>query len=79
MRRLRVNKPSRGESNLSRCKPFGVDIDPNNDLHEKILPDGDVAAFYKGKRVDYDKDYIDILEERMDKVSRGKKPTSKMY
>jgi hypothetical protein len=43
------------------------------------MPDGDIAAYYKGKRVDYDKDFIEIMEERMDRASKGKAPAPKMY
>lgn len=38
------------------------------------LPDGDMAAYYKGKRVDYDKDAIDAMEERAHRLSQGKDP-----
>ena len=60
-------------------KIFGIDLDPNHDLAEKPLPDGNRQAYYKGKKIDYDKDMIDILEERADRISRGLPPTKKTY
>lgn len=63
----------------TRYKPFGVDLDPDGDLKEERLPDGDAQAYYKGKKIDYDKDMIDILEERADRISRGLPPTKKIY
>jgi len=44
------------------------------DIRERILPDGDMQAYYKGKPIDYDKDYIDLLEERAHRISQGKDP-----
>jgi len=58
----------RPDRNRSRYTPFGVDIDPDNELREVNTPDGDIKAFYKGKQVDYDKDFIEILEERTDRA-----------
>ena len=46
----------------------------DGNIREEQLPDGDVAAYYKGRRVDYDKDYIEILEERAHRMSQGKDP-----
>ena len=34
-------------------KPFGVDLDPNNDLTHTPLPDGDVKVTHKGEEIDY--------------------------
>ena len=54
-------------------KPFGVDLDPNNDLTHTPLPDGDVKVTHKGKEIDY-MNYIDIMEERATRKGSGKNP-----
>ena len=54
-------------------KPFGVDLDPNNDLTHTPLPDGDVKVTHKGKKIRY-MDYIDIMEERATRKGSGKRP-----
>lgn len=56
-----------------KYKPFGVDLDPNNELDETILPDGDVAGSIRGERLNYD-NVIDELEERATRVHEGKPP-----
>ena len=63
----------------NRYKPFGIDLDPEGDLREERLPDGNAQAYYKGKQIDYDKDMSDILEERADRIQRGLPPTKKIY
>ena len=63
----------------TRYKPFGIDLDPDGDLKEERLPDGDAQAYYKGKKIDYDKDMIDILQERAERVERGLPPTKKQF
>ena len=51
-------------------------LDPNNDLQDKKVDGGkDIECSYKGKNVSYD-DYIDIYEERGERVQKGKKPIS---
>jgi len=51
-------------------------LDPNNDLQDKKVDGGkDIECSYKGKNVSYD-DYIDIYEERGERVQKGKKPNS---
>ena len=55
-----------------RHKPFGVDLDPNNDLTHTTLPDGDVKVTHKGEQIRY-MDYIDVMEERATRKGEGKK------
>jgi len=51
-------------------------LDPDNDLQDKKVDGGkDIECSYKGKNVSYD-DYIDIYEERGERVQKGKKPNS---
>jgi len=51
-------------------------LDPDNDLQDKKVDGGkDIECSYKGKDVSYD-DYIDIYEERGERVQKGKKPNS---
>ena len=51
-------------------------LDPNNDLQDRKVDGGkDIECSYKGKNVSYD-DYIDIYEERGERVQKGKKPNS---
>ena len=52
-------------------KPFGVDLDPNNDLTHTTQPDGDVKVTHKGEKIKY-MDYIDIMEERATRKGEGK-------
>ena len=54
-----------------RHKPFGVDLDPNNDLTHTTLPDGDVKVTHKGEQIRY-MDYIDVMEERATRKGEGK-------
>ena len=56
-----------------RHKPFGFDLDPNNDLTHKTLPDGDVKVTHKGERIRY-MQYIDEMEERATRKGEGKNP-----
>ena len=56
----------------SVTKPFGVELDPENNLSHEPLSDGDVKTAYKGKPIGY-MDYIDELEERATLKSQGKK------
>ena len=57
-------------------KILGVDFDPNKDMEVDIKPDGDAEVKYKGQKMDY-MTYVDELEERADKNSKGKSITSK--
>jgi len=51
-------------------------LDPNNDLQDRKVDGGkDIECTYKGKDVTYD-DYLDIYEERGERVQKGKKPNS---
>ena len=54
-------------------KPFGIDLDPNNDLTHNVLPDGDVDVTYKGNKMRY-MNYIDEMEDRATRKSEGKNP-----
>ena len=55
---------------------FKKTLDPDNDLkHEKGNGGEDIDCTYKDKKISYD-DYLDIHEERGERVSRGKKPNS---
>ena len=56
------------------ARPLFDRIYEDGNLREEKLPDGDMQAFYKGKKVDYDKDYLEILEERAHRISQGKDP-----
>ena len=49
---------------------------PNNDLkHKKVDGGEDIECTYKGSKVSYD-EYLDIHEERGERVQKGKKPDS---
>ena len=51
-------------------------LDPNNDLQDSKVDGGkDIKCSYKGKDVTYD-DYLDIYEERGERVQKGKSPGS---
>tara|TARA_R110001583_G_scaffold144966_1_gene296943 strand:+ start:266 stop:502 length:237 start_codon:yes stop_codon:yes gene_type:complete len=51
-------------------------LDPDNDLrHKKVNRGEDIECTYKGSSVTYD-DYLDIHEERGERVQKGKKPDS---
>ena len=55
---------------------FKEKLDPDNDLHHKKVDGGkDIECTYKGSKVTYD-DYLDIHEERGDRVQQGKPPGS---
>ena len=55
---------------------FKKALDPNNDLrHKKVDGGEDIECTYKGSSVSYD-DYLDIHEERGERVQKGKKPGS---
>tara|TARA_R100000458_G_C8237075_1_gene217122 strand:+ start:750 stop:989 length:240 start_codon:yes stop_codon:yes gene_type:complete len=55
---------------------FKKALDPDNDLkHEKINGGEDINCTYKGRKISYD-DYLDIHEERGERISKGKKPGS---
>mgnify|MGYP003137227541 FL=1 len=55
---------------------FKQKLDPNNDLrHKKVNGGEDIECTYKGSKVNYD-DYLDIHEERGERVQKGKKPDS---
>ena len=57
-------------------KILGVDYDPNQDMKVNVKPDGDCEVKYKGQKMDY-MTYVDEIEERADRNSRGKSITSK--
>jgi len=55
---------------------FKEKLDPDNDLtHKKVSGGSDIECTYKGKKVSYD-DYLDIHEERGERVQKGKPPGS---
>ena len=57
-------------------KPFGVDLDPQENLCHVTNPDGSWDTFYKGSKMDR-MDYIDELEDRTMKNAEGKDFASK--
>jgi hypothetical protein len=51
-------------------------LDPDNDLKHITSNGGeDIDCTYKDKKVSYD-DYLDIHEERGERLAKGKKPES---
>jgi len=51
-------------------------LDPDNDLQDRKVDGGkDIECTYKNKKVSYD-DYLDIYEERGERVQKGKNPKS---
>jgi|TARA_R110002020_G_C16289951_1_gene772355 hypothetical protein len=51
-------------------------LDPDNDLQDRKVDGGnDIECTYKGKKISYD-DYLDIHEERGERIQKGKKPKS---
>ena len=62
----------------NRYRPFGIELDPENELREKISPDGEPLAFYHNSEIPF-MDMIDLLEERTTRISRGKKPAEKRF
>jgi hypothetical protein len=55
---------------------FKKALDPDNDLkHTEVNGGEDIDCTYKDKKVSYD-DYIDIHEERSERIGKGKKPGS---
>jgi len=66
------------KSHSDKYKLFGVNIDPCGDLDEKVMPDGDIKATYKGGNIPYD-DMIDILEERTTNISKGRPVGRQMF
>ena len=55
---------------------FKKALDPDNDLkHTEVNGGEDIDCTYKDKKVSYD-DYIDIHEERGERIGKGKKPES---
>ena len=57
-------------------KILGVDFDPNKDMEVDVKPNGDADVEYKGQKMDY-MTYVDELEERADRHTKGKSITSK--
>ena len=54
---------------------FKQSLDPDNDLRHRKIGDGDIECSYKGKKVGYG-EYLDIHEERGERLQKGKKPSS---
>ena len=55
---------------------FKKALDPDNDLkHNKIDNGEDIECSYKDKKITYD-DYLDIHEERGERIQQGKRPGS---
>ena len=57
-------------------KILGVDFDPNQDMEVDVKSDGDAEVKYKGDKMGFNS-YIDELEERADRHSKGKSITTK--
>ncbi len=55
---------------------LGVDFDPNKDMEVDVKPDGDTEVKYKGQKIGYDT-YVDELEDRAERHTKGKSITSK--
>ena len=60
----------------NHSKILGVDFDPNQDMEVDIKPDGDADVKYKGQKMGFD-NYVDELEERADRHTKGKSITTK--
>ena len=55
---------------------FKKALDPDNDLKHITSNDGEnIDCTYKDKKISYD-DYLDIHEERGERIGKGKKPGS---
>ena len=55
---------------------FKKALDPDNDLKHITSNGGeDIDCTYKDKKISYD-DYLDIHEERGERIGKGKKPGS---
>ena len=55
---------------------FKKALDPDNDLKHITSNGGeDIDCTYKDKKISYD-DYLDIHEERGERIGKGKKPES---
>ena len=53
---------------------FKKKLDPENDLsHKKVDGGADIECADKGSKISYD-DYLDIHEERGERVQKGKPP-----
>ena len=70
-----IVKKDKPKVNDGGHKPFGVDIDPNKDLCHITEQDGSQETYYKGSKMIFD-DYVNELEHRFDKKSKGKDFTS---
>ena len=57
-------------------QPFGVDIDPKEDLVHNTNEDGSYDAYYRGSKMRYG-DYINELEHRFHEKDQGKDYTSR--
>ena len=58
---------------------FKKKLDPDNELrHRKVDGGEDIECTYKGSRVSYD-DYLDIHEERGERIQKGKKPGRRVF
>ena len=60
----------------NHSKILGVDFDPNQDMEVDVKSDGDAEVKYKGDKMGFNS-YIDELEERADRHSKGKSITTK--
>jgi len=59
------------KKNIGGHMPFGVDIDPNKDLHLSEDKDKGQQAYYKGSKMKY-LDYYAEIGDRMSRVKHGK-------
>ena len=75
MARINVKKDKK-KVNDGGHSPLGVDLDPNKNLTHVTNPDGSTEAYYKDSEMDYN-DYIDELQDRTERSSKGKDFTSK--
>ena len=67
----KIEKSLSDKTNVGGTKPFGVDLDPSNDL--KLVEDKDKGqqAYYKGRKMRY-LDYYNEICTRGEKNKNGK-------
>ena len=64
-------KKDKERKNIGGHKPFGIDLDPNDDLCLAKDQERGQKAYYKGKQVPY-LDYMGELAEREARTNGGK-------
>ena len=70
-----IVKKDKKKINDGGHKPFGVDLDPNNELCHMTSPDKDADVYCKGDKITYT-DYISELRTRYNRKLKGKDPSS---